>query len=185
MNLYFGLSRKPLFRMQPHQVRTQTFFIFAASFSHNFHVISIHVRGRVTVLLIKHYLLMWLLIIKKREKSVPHSSGISTCNPVCCQALSELPFSAFPPSLMGHPLAGSELRGAFISDPQVRPRCLSCQNSPIQHCAEFINAPLTQSHTHAHTHTDMRACLHRCTLQKMSSANCSSVRLVGIGLFSQ
>lgn len=50
---------------------------------------------------------------------------------------------------MGRPLAGSELRGAFISDPQVRPRCLSCQNSPIQHCAEFINAALT--HTQMHT----------------------------------
>lgn len=57
--------------MQPHQVRTQTFFIFAASFSHNFHVISIHVRGRVTVLLIKHYLLMWLLIIKKEREERP------------------------------------------------------------------------------------------------------------------
>lgn len=159
MNLYFGLSRKPLFRMQPHQVRVQTFFIFPASFSHNFHVISIHVRGRVTVLLIKHYLSMWFLI-KKREKSIPHSSGISTCNPVRCRALSELPFSAFPPSLMGRPFAGSELRGAFISDPQVRPRCLSCQNSPIQHCAEFINAPLTQSHTHTHRYVGTLAQMH-------------------------
>lgn len=57
--------------MQPHQVRAQTFFIFAASFSHNFHVISIHVRGRVTVLLIKHYLPMWLLIIKKEREERP------------------------------------------------------------------------------------------------------------------
>lgn len=69
-----------------------------------------------------------------------------------------------PPSLMGRPLAGSELRGAFISDPQVRPRCLSCQNSPIQHCAEFINAALTHTHTHyhtwAHTHTLSGKCMH-------------------------
>ncbi|KAJ8003662.1 hypothetical protein DPEC_G00150660 [Dallia pectoralis] len=32
-------------------------------------------------------------------------------------------------------------RGCVISDLQLQPHCLSCQNTPIQHCAEFINAP--------------------------------------------
>lgn len=93
-----------------------------------------------------------------------------------------------PPSLMGRPLAGSELRGAFISDPQVRPRCLSCQNSPIQHCAEFINAALTHTHTHyhtwAHTHTLREMHAHRCTLQKMLTVRLLFFRTISVAFWA-
>lgn len=82
---------------------------------------------------------------------------------------------AVSPSLMGRPLAGSELRGAFISDPQVRPRCLSCQNSPIQHCAEFINAALARTHAHTQEHTHTRRNTHTC---RETHAHCKKCSLI-------
>lgn len=169
--------------MQPHQVRTQTFFIFAASFSHNFHVISIHVRGRVTVLLIKHYLLMWLLIIKKRERRASHTAlGFQPATP-----------SAARPSASCLFLLSLRLWWDILSPAQscegrlslTRRFGLAVSAAKTVPFNIVLSSSMLRWHSHTHTHTDMRACSHRCTLQKMSSANCSSVRLVGIGLFSQ
>lgn len=165
--------------MQPHQVRAQTFFIFAASFSHNFHVISIHVRGRVMVLLIKHYLRMWLLI-KKRERRAslgfqPATPSVAGPSASCLSLLSlRLWWDVLSPaqSCEGR-LSLTRRFGLAVSAAKTVPFNI------------VLSSSMLRWHSHTHTHTDMRARSHRCTLQKMSSVNCSSVRLVGIGLFSQ
>lgn len=80
--------------------------------------------------------------------------------------LSELFSCAVSPSLMGRPLAGSELRGAFISDPQVSaPLSELPKQSHSTLCWVHQCSADTLTHTGAHTgemHT------HRCTLQKMT-----------------
>ncbi|MEQ2277571.1 hypothetical protein XENORESO_004606 [Xenotaenia resolanae] len=78
---------------------------------------------------------------------------------------------------MGRPLAGSEQRGAFISDPQVRPRCLSCQNSPIQHCAEFINALLTLTHTEGNVYALQKRPAIKSNLYDLCCTACQSNKL--------